>query len=446
MRCARSVVAGLLLAGVAGGLGRAADEAETSRAAPEDLSAWEWYQKVELPDNKKSRRVDVILPPAVFARARPDLGDLRLCVGEGQAIPYALRVRRARHEQQVLPARPFNKGYHQDSGTAEVSLDLGEAPGEHNTVVVSMPGKNVRRALRLEGSADGGKWTALLQGVYFVHFVVADHVIDVNRFAYPSSRFRYLRVRVVRDRSLPDDEPKIETVEVLRSVEVPGEDVTHGANVGPREPVRAPGGPGSAWVIDFGGEIVPVERLACDVAEDAFRRTYTVEQLEPGQPARVLVQGEWLRRAGEAARPLEARFPEALARRLRLVVTDHRNPPLTLTGVRYTAPARQVVFVPPGQGQLWLYFGNPHAEAPRYDFAASLPEDIKPAPARGSLGPVATNLAYRPTPKPWTERLPWLMDAVLGAASVVLLGVLGVLGREALRRRAAPPAEAAGTN
>ena len=44
------------------------------------------------------------------------------------------------------------------------------------------------------------------------------------------------------------------------------------------------------------------------------------------------------------------------------------------------------------------------------------------------------NPIYQPTPKPWTERWPWLVYMVLGVASVVLLGILIVLGRQAMAR------------
>jgi len=111
--------------------------------------------------------------------------------------------------------------------------------------------------------------------------------------------------------------------------------------------------------IDLGGDRVPCAKLFFDVAEADFFRPYRVAEVVPGQSPRFLVQGEWRRKPGEEQRPLEVRLPtEARAHRLRLVVTDYRNPPLNLLEARYAAPARQVVFDPPaGQAQpLRLYF------------------------------------------------------------------------------------------
>jgi hypothetical protein len=173
------------------------------------------------------------------------------------------------------------------------------------------------------------------------------------------------------------------------------------------------------------------------VADEEFVRPYHVERADPGERRKTLLRGEWQRRRGEERRPLEVQLPqEVLASHLRLVVTDYRNPSLTLTGARYTAPVRQVIFAPPPdlQAPLRLYFGNPTAEAPHYDFAATLPARPEPTPARAMLDTITRNPLYNPPPKPLTERWPWLVDLVLGLASLVLLAILVALGREAVRQ------------
>ncbi len=123
-------------------------------------------------------------------------------------------------------------------------------------------------------------------------------------------------------------------------------------------------------------------------------------------------------------------------RRLRLVVTDNRNPPLDVTAVSFTAPARAVIFSPTAEltAPLRLYFGDPRAQQPQYDFAALLPARLEPPPQRVILGPLEANPTYQAPPKPLSERWPWLVYAVLGAASAVLLAILAALGRSAIAR------------
>jgi hypothetical protein len=412
-----------------------------SPGAPgEALSEWEWNADVNPPPGPAGGLVDFLVTPAVFDRARPDLGDLRLVDAGGRMVPYALRIRREQDEKRPLPAREFNRAAGADRSVG-VSLDLGEAPGEHNEIDVTTGGRDFRRRLVLEGSNDEKSWNHLLDKVYLMHFDVGPRVADVHAFTYPVSRFRYLRVHVFPDRSLEADAPEITSVGVFRSVRVRGEDVTLPANLSPREPVRAADGPGSAWTIEFGGNQVPVSRLDVDVADDEFTRPFQLEEVGEENVRRVVAQGEWKRRRGPERRPLEVVFPETMARRLRLVVTDYRNPPLNLLNVRYTAAAREVVFARTASGApLRLYAGNPNARPPHYDFAASLPAKLDPAPVRGSLGEPAKNPEYRPPPKPWTERWPWLVYVVLGAASLVLLAILLGLARAALDRHDRRPA------
>src|SRR3954465_12526296 len=79
--------------------------------------------------------------------------------------------------------------------------------------------------------------------------------------------------------------------------------------------------------------------------------------------------GQWRRRAGEQARPLEAAFPEIKAARLKLVITDYRNPPLDIESVDVVAAARELVFAndPPLKSPLRLFYGNSQATPPHYD-------------------------------------------------------------------------------
>jgi hypothetical protein len=401
----------------------------------ESLTSWQWIQEIRLPEAQQARSFDFLITPGVLDKARTDLGDLRIYDARDREVPYALRVRRPEDKQESLPAREFNRAKNPDRST-ELSLDLGKNPVEHNEIEILTGGTNFRRGVRVEGSDTDKKWSSLLDKSYLVHYQVDSRVIDIHKVRYPASRFRYLRVRVLPDSGNPEDTPAISAVAVYRSVEVRGESVTLPAMLEAREAVPADQGPGSAWYVGFGGYAVPCEQLTIDIAERDFVRPFRLEKADPDEPRSVIATGEWRRRAGSEAKPIEVRFPEVRARRLRLVVTDYRNPPLNLTGVRYSAPARQVILAngPDLSPPLRLYFGNPNAEPPGYDFAANLPAVLEPPPARGTFGSIEPNPNYQPAPKPWTERWPWLVYVVLGAASLVLLGILAALAREAISR------------
>ena len=120
-------------------------------------------------------------------------------------------------------------------------------------------------------------------------------------------------------------------------------------------------------------------------------------------------------------------------------MTDDRNTPLAIEGFTAFGAAREVVFDsrPAGPGPLRVYYGNHRALAPRYDLRARLPVELIPPPQRLALGPQRDNPIYSPEPRPFSERVPWLVYLVLGAASVALAAILLSLVRMGRQRSAA---------
>jgi hypothetical protein len=87
------------------------------------------------------------------------LGDLRLVDADGKTVPYALRIRTPHNDQQPLSQRTFDRVVNADRSVS-ISVDLGEAPPQHNEIAVTLGDNGYGRPLRLEGSADG-KTTAI---------------------------------------------------------------------------------------------------------------------------------------------------------------------------------------------------------------------------------------------------------------------------------------------
>jgi hypothetical protein len=390
-------------------------------------------------------RCDFLVTPALFDGSRIDLADLRLVDAAGRAVPHALRVRRPVSRVEPISVEKFNAVSTAD-GDAELTLAFAGMPGEYNRLTLEGLPDGYRGRVTVEGSeAADGEWKGVGTGEV-AHQKILGVPVDVRDVPVPPSRFPRLRVRLEPGVKTPADL----TVRVTRTATIPGEVVSWPVRPGYREPVAADAGPGSAWFLQVeGGYAVPWERLLLDFPEPAFARPYSVRPAPTtGDPSRdekpearwygfPATSGELRRRGGEPIKPLAVTLPEGtFANRMRLTVTDFRNPPLALAGVTAETAARQVIFDATGvQSPLRLYFGNPEATDPRYDFAAELPADITPPPARLALttGREA-NPEYRPLPKPLTERLPWLVYVVLTVAGLALAGLLGVLARGAIAR------------
>ncbi|MCY2988151.1 MAG: hypothetical protein NTY19_09850 [Planctomycetota bacterium] len=429
-----------------------ADSSDTPAAtgtAAESLNAWRYLQEVPLPatDSNETKWWDFVLSPSVFDAAQPDLADLRVYDAQGREVPYSLQIRSPQPGAAEVPATLFNQV---DEGS-QVSLDLGERRVEHNAVEVQAEGVNVRRAVLLEGSDDGEKWSKLAEknllnfqseaasttvdphqeqrvGKYLLSSPITPGKLVDRTITYKSSRYRYLRVTLQQDPQVDKHPARIGPVTVRRPIQLPGEFVAYPATLYPRESVRTNAGPGSAWTIGLTGNHVPCSRLTVQAAEAEFVRDYRLEAGGPPESQERFYQiavGEWHRRAGEAKGDVAAEFAETPAARLRLVVIDHRNQPLQIQDVQVAAPARAMIIGRSAElrGPLRLYFGNPKAEKPSYDFDRNLELPLQPSPARLTPGDRLENPAYQPEPLPLTERLPWLIYVLLGVA----VGTLGLL-------------------
>jgi hypothetical protein len=402
--------------------------AQTPGAA-EPLSAWPYFKELRSP-GAVSGLLDFLLDREVLDQARADQADLRLYDGEGHEIPYVLRVRHQVETQAAFPVREFNRGV--EGGAAVVSADLGAQPVEHNLVEIDTAGVNYRRLADVQGSADGVAWSTLASQAILFRFSAVGRSVEQLAVPYPVSRYRYLRVRVSRDPQVDTDAPQIVALRVRRSIQVQGEMTPFPAARVERDADRMYGRPASVWRIDLGGH-VPFERLSLSIATAVFSRPFQLEIVDDPAAPVLIASGELTRDAESAGQPLAIAFAERFGRRLKLTVTDDRNPPLSIGYMTAMSAARQVIFegARASAGPVRVYYGNPKALAPHYDLGMRIPANPAGIPVRQTLSPQRDNPIYHPEPKPFSERSPWLIYVVLAAASLALAAILLSLARAA---------------
>ena len=399
-----------------------------SVAAQTSPSSWPYYAEI-MPLKTSPGMYDVLVPLPVLDKARPDLADLRIFDSASREIPYALRIRKDLAERREITARLFNAA---TTGPAsEVSVDLGENPGEHNEIKIETEGVNYRRQVVIEGSDSGTEWRTLNNNGMIFSFVSLNGSVQSGQVSYPTSRYRYLRVRVLRDPVTDDRAPLISKVEVTMAVREEGMLSSWNVPVPSYQLLRNQGAFATAWALDLGGR-APCDRLKLEIADASFSRPFQVFSIDDPDNIHLLATGTLTRYTGDQPKPLVITFnEEANVRKLRLEITDYSNPTLTIQSIEASAPAREVVFElkePPSQ-PLRLFFGNSNIAAPHYDFEKELSMRLSTEPTDSSLSAVVANPDYKPEPKPFTERVPWLIYFVLAASSVALAYVLFSLAR-----------------
>ena len=409
-----------------------------SVSAQTSLSLWPYYVEVT-PERNSTGLYDVLVPLPVMDKARADLADLRLFDSTNREIPYAIRIRKDVDEKREIPTRLFNHGF-AGPATSEVTVDLGENPGEHNEIEIETTGTNFRRGVVIEGSDSGREWRTLSNDGVIFSFASQNNVAESQRVSYPMSRYRYLRVKVSRDPMTDDETPQVTSVKVMMAVRQKGWLSTWNVPVPSYQLQRNQGAHATVWTLDLGGR-APCDRLSLEIAEDSFSRPIQVEAIDDPQNVRLIASGDLTRHSGDEKKPLVIYFnEEATVRRLRLQITDYSNPPLNITEINASAPARQLVFElkQPASQPLRLYFGNENVPAPHYDFEKEVAVRLSKEPVHSGLGEVIANQEYKPEPKPLTERVPWLIYVVLAVSSIALALVLLSLARTATRLNTQP--------
>ncbi len=396
------------------------------------LSSWPFIAEVTL-TRADGGLYEFAVPLQVMDKARDDLADLRLYDSAGREIPYAVRVRRQIDEAQPVSGRIFNQAT--VGNASEVSVDLGESPGEHNEVEIETAGTNFRRAVAVEGSDTGADWKLLKTGDVIFSFTSVNNTARSGRVNYPISRFRYLRVRVSADERVDREPPAITGVRVWLANREKGAAVTWPVAVPSYQLLRHGGAPASSWTIDLGGK-VPCDSLWLRTGDQSFSRPFQVEVVDDPQNPRVIAAGELAKSVGDRNQVTTITFDnEEHARKLRLITDDYNNVPLSISSIQASAPLRELNFElkGPTQQPLKLYFGNANADAPHYDFEKELSAKLKAPAIPVVVGSFVANPNYTPPLLPFTERLPWLIYLVLTLSSVALALILFSLARATMR-------------
>ena len=395
------------------------------------LSSWPFYTDVNT--NGSARLHQFTVPLEVMGKSRDDLGDLRLVDANNHETPYAIRIRRDTSEEREFGAQVFNEVT--VGATTEATVDLGQDVTEHNQIQVQTAGNDFRRRVVVEGSDSTSDWRTLNSDGVVFSFQARGSGVESNVINYPTSRYRYVRVRVGRDELSDKGAPDIVGVSVKMAVHSEGRLTSWDVPVPAYELNRNQGAYSATWSLDLGSR-VPCDRLTLNIADESFYRPFEVEAVDEAQSPRLIAIGSLSRRAAEEPKPITITFnQEEYVQKLRLRIIDNANQTLTIEGIQASAPARELVFQlnKEQSSPLRLFFGNPKIAEPHYDFENELSAKLKVTPSEASVGEAVKNPSYVPEPLPFTERLPWLIYLVLAVSSLALGWILLSLARATLR-------------
>ena len=354
-----------------------------------------------------------VVDEEIWARARPDLADLRLYDGDTQ-VQYALSEQRGGTSSHEAAAKILNLG--SVGGRTEFDLDMSEV-GEYDRIRLQLDAKDFVATASLAGSNQlGAKSATHLPPATLYDFSRED--LGSNAvLKLPPSSFRYLHVKL----SAGIAPAQIKSASVYNLQETKAVWTSVGSCGEPSQVAR------TTVIICDSPLRVPVERVRfrIDAKQVNFRRTVVLADASEQRYGDGEITRVRMNRGGATviAEEMDVLIRGQNSGRLKVSVDNGDNPPLSISGVELLSVERRVYFDPQDRSLLRLYYGDSKLGSPIYDYARFFKAD--PAAARATLGPGTHNEAYRgrPDDRPWSERHKAVLWTAMLLAVIVLAGL-----------------------
>lgn len=389
-------------------------------------------------DGVSSQWHTVEVPDEMFSRVRPDLGDVRI-LGSGDAkegkpaeVPYLVRTTSPREAITRVPFQLLNEASN-DSGyyyTFEVP-----ASQPVNQIDLDFARSNYDWKVNLEGSQDQKQWFNLLADYRILSIQNPSADYKFSRLIFPESKFRYYRLLVKSP-----VKPELVSSSVLTRQLTPGEYKTHPLKDVHRK--EDTDGKISRITLELPGP-VPVNQLKFKVADQfdysrPCRIEYLSQTLEtPKGKVEIfapLVSGH----IDSTSSPC-VNFDDLVTRKLRIVLFNDDNQPLSLTGYEVNGPFTRLVGRFGDDSPYRLVYGSDKVASPVYDIARFSDKIPAVAPVLQVGDEVALIAPDSAGPK-GLEHKAWLWVVIVGM--VALLGYFSL----SLFRKDSAAASSSGSN
>ncbi|MDH3213169.1 MAG: DUF3999 family protein [Myxococcales bacterium] len=408
--------------------------AETGRRAASDFHQ---VAEIEAVDALAGGRAYSV-PLAAEASAALRKGkEVRVYDANGAEVPSLVHTAHARAETVKRPVAIFNDAWVPGlRQTVSVEVE-GRGPQPVNEFTFEIADEQYSAKVQVQGSDDAEHWSIVRKDLHLIRHTIPGEKIQYvhNTLRIPTSRFRYYRFLLSQSGRI---EPfTIERVAV-REVVARGDRLELPVRLEPWQNPRDPDPRHHHWKLDLGRAYLGVNRVRLDIDGRDYARPATLWAWNPelSRPGALLATTVAFQYGNDRHADLEDFATDA--EQLVVMIDQGDDAPVRLRGARASRPRQQVRFLGDASrvAPLGLYFTPDQAREPKYDLPRRLREYGIADFTALSHGPLGSNPAYAQPPPPWSERVPYLLTAL------VLVLVLGLAGYIARTVKAGLPPEA----
>lgn len=384
--------------------------------------AFQYSRPIESLPSAQEEFVGVELDSQAYAHSASDFRDLRLLDQKNVETPFLLQKLQITETETLREFHDLQlHSLHQSEDHAiEIELRLEADAPPADGLVLHTPLINFEHRVQVFGSVDGRVWNPLVEDAMIFDY---SEFVDLRQLEIrlPANHDRRLKLRL----EIPVVNYASNEREVVREIQRERELSRHESTTIRRIPLRIDrieywsgqeakrsvkenlrDYPVKSFRIEedlssknTGIEITmqrePITSFVIQSDQRNFNRLAVVEIPAPRQPAgwRSIAENTLQRIRFRALRheQMQLEFPEQRGPRYRVVVHNHSNPPLTISGVKARGVVHQILFLAEPDQRYILVYGDDSAQAPSYDTAtikAAL-DAYNPIPA--ALGEESSN-------------------------------------------------------
>lgn len=370
-------------------------------------------------------------------------GELRVFDAAGREIPSLVHSAVSHREVLDHPVAIFNRAWSQ-GGSQTLSIEIeGRVPQSVNEIVFDIADEEYSARVRVEASQDAAHWQIVGEGLHLIR-----HTVEREKIAYlhnvlrvPTARFRFYRFTLrptlpeASEAEANDAPLEIEGVAV-REVVRRGSALSLSAKLERYDDLQDDDARHHHWKLDLGTENLGVDQVTFTVPAADFARSASLWEWSPERQRRTRRLASTV--AFHYGDDVHTEFTgfSTNARVLVLMIDQGDDEPVTVTSARASRPRQQVRFLGPATATapIALYFDPDEPRAPRYDLARRLREHEITSFVELNLGPLEGNPAYAEPAEPRSERIPYLLYALV----IPLVAGLGWYVVRTIQRGAPP--------
>ena len=325
---------------------------------------WEYRKRISIRDIEgvASFKLDA----EVYNNSKQDLSDLRIISNKGEEIPYGLKILESKSEKVCFEPKLYNLSNVPDKYT-EFYLDMEEKNQMINKLHILTESRNFRRKVEIWGSDDGITWSNIRDDANIFSFYTEDYRTVLTEIKLPDTKRRFYKVIIWNNGEKPLAINRclvcFEKVIDAPLDDIPFKIISREEN---KEKKR------TEIILDLVYSNIPVKEISLKFAPDRYHRNVWVFGSDNTDDWKRIYSGVIYRYNKENKNNIIS-LPESRNRYLKLIIYNQDDPPLKIDDISIKATRRFIYFNAKEGKEYYMFYGNPDAKKPIYEFEKLLP-------------------------------------------------------------------------